>query len=197
MGFVAQTGTQQTGIRQMTQINELQHRITAALDRVAQGVARLEERAAHPVAPEPAEPGIDPAEVARLQDALDEEKLANAQLEERVRKLHETHRQELEAAKAVAVPAPAPAPQPTVDVAALDLDLQRLRQSNEMLRATNEELRRALADNVGEPHLINKAMLAELEGLRAARSVDAAETRAIIASLTPLLEAAAESEEAN
>jgi UDP-3-O-acyl-N-acetylglucosamine deacetylase len=66
-----------------------------------------------------------------------------------------------------------------------------------MLRATNEELRRALADNVGEPHLINKAMLAELEGLRAARSVDAAETRAIIASLTPLLEAAAESEEAN
>ncbi|MEN8656821.1 hypothetical protein [Marivita sp.] len=179
----------------MTQINELQHRITAALDRVAQGVARLEERAAQPQAAEPTEPGIDPAEVARLQDALDEEKLANAQLEERVRKLHETHRQELEAAKAAAVPAPET--KPTVDVAALDLDLQRLRQSNEMLRATNEELRKALAENVGEPHLINKAMLAELEGLRAARSVEASETRAIVASLTPLLEAAAESEEAN
>ena len=180
----------------MTQINELQHRITAALDRVAQGVAKLEERAAQAVPAAPSEPGIDPAEVARLQDALDEEKLANAQLEERVRKLHETHRQELEAAKAAAAAASVPAA-PMIDVSALDLDLQRLRQSNEMLRATNEELRRALAENVGEPHLINKAMLAELEGLRAARSVEAAETRAIIASLTPLLEAAAEPEEAN
>lgn len=175
----------------MTQIDELQYRITAALDRVAQGVARLEERAATAAEQPPAEPGIDPEEVARLNDALEEEKLANAQLEERVRKLHETHRQEIEALKAAAQPAP------TVDVAALDLDLQRLRQSNEMLRATNEELRRALAANVGEPHLINKAMLAELEGLRAARSVEAAETRAIIASLTQLLEAAAEPEEAN
>ncbi|GGB99027.1 hypothetical protein GCM10011363_14590 [Marivita lacus] len=196
MVFVAQTGTQQTGIRQMTQINELQHRITAALDRVAQGVAKLEERAAQAVPAAPSEPGIDPAEVARLQDALDEEKLANAQLEERVRKLHETHRKELEAAKAAAAAASGPAA-PMIDVSALDLDLQRLRQSNEMLRATNEELRRALSENVGEPHLINKAMLAELEGLRAARSVEAAETRAIIASLTPLLEAAAEPEEAN
>ncbi|WP_439124923.1 hypothetical protein [Marivita sp.] len=179
----------------MTQIDELQHRITAALDRVAQGVTRIEERAAEAAAAPAEQPGIDPAEVARLQDALDEEKLANAQLEERVRKLHETHREELEAAKAAV--APAASPIPTVDVAALDLDLQRLRQSNEMLRATNEELRAALAENVGEPHLINKAMLAELEGLRAARSVEAAETRAIVASLTPLLEAAAESEEAN
>lgn len=178
----------------MTQISELQHRITAALDRLALGVARLEERAAQTASEEPAQPGIDPEEVARLQDALDEEKLANAQLEERVRKLHESHRQEIEALQAAAAPAPAA---PTVDVAALDLDLQRLRQSNEMLRATNEELRTALAENVGEPHLINKAMLAELEGLRAARSVEASESRAIIASLTPLLEAAAESEEAN
>ncbi|WP_292290929.1 hypothetical protein [Marivita sp.] len=185
----------------MTQIDELQHRITAALDRVAQGVARLDERVAQAVPAEPAQPGIDPAEVARLQDALDEEKLANAQLEERVRKLHETHREELEAARAdaaaSAAPSPEPASAPGIDVAALDLDLQRLRQSNEMLRATNEELRKALAENVGEPHLINKAMLAELEGLRAARAVEAAETQALIASLTPLLEAAAQTEEAN
>ena len=182
----------------MTQIDELQHRITAALDRVAQGVARMEERAAE-AAPAPAPmPEADPDEIARLKEALEEEKLANAQLEERVRKLHESHRAELEAAKAeAAAAAPAAAPQPSVDVAALDLDMQRLRQSNEMLRNTNEELRRALAENVGEPHLINKAMLAELEGLRAARAVESAETQAIIASLTPLLDAAAQTEEAN
>ncbi|WP_439523708.1 hypothetical protein [Marivita sp.] len=183
----------------MTQINELQHRITAALDRVAQGVARIEERAALAVPAPVAQPEIDPEELARLKEALDEEKLANAQLEERVRKLHETHRQDLEAAKDAAAQAqtPAPAAAPTVDVAALDLEMQRLRKSNEMLRATNEELRNALAENVGEPHLINKAMLAELEGLRAARAVEAAETQAILASLAPLLDAAAQTEEAN
>ncbi|OSQ49356.1 hypothetical protein [Marivita geojedonensis] len=182
----------------MTQIDELQHRITAALDRVAQGVARIEERAAQ-AAPAPVTPEIDPEEVARLREALEDEKLANAQLEERVRKLHESHREELEAARAAAAQASeAPvAAAPSVDVAALDLDMQRLRQSNEMLRATNDELRKALAENVGEPHLINKAMLAELEGLRAARAVEAAETRAIIASLDPLLAAAAQSEEVN
>ena len=75
--------------------------------------------------------------------------------------------------------------------------MQRLRRANAQLSESCEALRNANAEGVGEPHLINKAMLAELEGLRAARSVDAAETRAIIASLTPLLEAAAESEEAN
>ena len=179
----------------MTQIDELQHRITAALDRVARGVARIEERASQ--TPEaPAQPQADPEELARLKEALEDEKLANAQLEERVRKLHETHREELEAAKAAAAATSEPAAQ-TVDVSALERDMMRLRQSNDMLRATNEELRSALAENVGEPHLINKAMLAELEGLRAARAVEAAETQAIIASLTPLLEDAAQTEEAN
>ncbi|SHH14451.1 hypothetical protein [Marivita hallyeonensis] len=172
----------------MTQIDELQHRITAALDRVAQGVARLEERASAASSPAP-EPQGDPEEVARLKEALEDEKLANAQLEERVRKLHESHRDELEAARASAAPG--------VDVSALDLEMQRLRQSNEMLRATNEELRSALAENVGEPHLINKAMLAELEGLRAARAVESAETQAVLASLEPLLEAAADKQEAS
>ncbi|MFP7673011.1 hypothetical protein ACG74X_06590 [Marivita sp. S0852] len=184
----------------MTQIDELQHRITAALDRVAQGVAQIEARVAD-VPETPPEPQVDPEEITRLKEALEDEKLANAQLEERVRKLHETHQRELEEARAASVPAPAPAPEPapevpSVDVAALDLDMQRLQQSNEMLRRTNEELRRALAENVGEPHLINKAMLAELEGLRAARAVETAETKAVLASLTPLLEAAAETQEA-
>ena len=177
----------------MTQIDELQHRITAALDRVAQGVARIEERAASAAPALASQPEVDPEELARVKEALEEEKLANAQLEERVRKLHDTHRQELEAAQAAAS---TPAAQ-TVDVAALDLEMQRLRKSNEMLRATNAELRAALQENVGEPHLINKAMLAELEGLRAARAVEAAETQAIIASLAPLLETAAQPEEAN
>lgn len=181
----------------MTQINELQHRITAALDRIAQGVEKIEAKAAEAVPAPVAEPQIDPEEFARLKEALDEEKLANAQLEERVRKLHEQHKRDLDAAQSAPAPAPVAAATPSVDVAALDMSMKRLQQANEMLRSTNEELRRALAENVGEPHLINKAMLAELEGIRAARAVESAETKAILASLNPLLEAAANAQEAN
>ena len=65
-----------------------------------------------------------------------------------------------------------------------------------MLRDTNEEMRGALADNVGEPHLINKAMLAELEALRADRAAEQAETHTIIAALAPLLDQAEQTEEA-
>ncbi|HKK97492.1 MAG TPA: hypothetical protein VJ928_04880 [Marivita sp.] len=179
----------------MTQIDELQQRITAALDRVAQGVERMDAQA-HAVSPTPEQAAVDPDEVERLKTALEDEKLANAQLEERVRKLHETHQQDLEAARAEAAAAPVSA-EPAVDVTALDADLQRLKQANEMLRATNEDLRSALAENVGEPHLINKAMLAELEGLRAAHAVEVAETNAILTSLAPLLEAAADKQEAS
>lgn len=177
----------------MTQIDELQHRITAALDRISQGVEKIEAKAAEAVPAPAPEPQIDPEDHARLKEALEEEKLANAQLEERVRKLHEQHRLDLEAVQAAAEAQSQPAA-PEVDLAVLDMHMQRLQQANDMLRNTNEELRKALAENVGEPHLINKAMLAELEGLRAARAVETAETKAIVASLTPLLEAAANSE---
>ncbi|GAA6201620.1 hypothetical protein [Aquicoccus sp. SU-CL01552] len=71
--------------------------------------------------------------------------------------------------------------------ARLDMDLQRLRQSNEQLREVNATLREANQAAVGEPSLINKAMLAELEGLRATRATDAAEAGAILARLEPLL----------
>ena len=182
----------------MTQIDELQHRIAAALDRVSQGVEKIEAKAAASRPAAPPVPNVDPKELEHLKEALSEEKLANAQLEERVRKLHDTHQQDLDAARAEAAAAVPETPEaPVLDVSALDQEMQRLRQANDMLRSTNEELRSALAENVGEPHLINKAMLAELEGLRAARAVETAETQAILSSLEPLLQAAAETQEAH
>ncbi|MGY9047647.1 hypothetical protein P775_09155 [Puniceibacterium antarcticum] len=160
----------------MTQIEELERRITAALDRIAQGVEAFDQA---PV-PEPAVPEADPAELAALREALSEEQLANAQLEERLRVLRQKP--------------DSPAPDLKAQLAAqsesmttLDLDLQHLRRANDMLVSTIQELRAALEENVGEPNLINKAMLAELEALRAARAVDAAETRAVLDTLEPLL----------
>ena len=186
----------------MSQIDDLQSRITRALARIAQGVERV---SAAPPAPEPTpepEPQPDPesaraaeeaaAEIARLTDALDDEKMANAQLEERVRELH---------ARLDGQGAPDPALQDQLaaqrdGMATLDSELQRLRTANTMLVRTNEQLRTALQDNLGEPHLVNQAMLAELEALRAARAVEEAEARAVLGALEPALAQAAGTEQA-
>lgn len=72
----------------------------------------------------------------------------------------------------------------------LDGDLQRLRKANDQLRKVVSELRTANEAGVGEPHLINSAMLAELEALRAQRATDASEVHAVLSKLGPLLSAA-------
>ena len=170
----------------MSDIDELQRRITAAIDRIAAGIEAVEARPT----------GADPAELDALraerdaavadrdaaQKALEEERLVTAQLEERIRKLKERHATEL---------AEAQAQMPSSDhLQRLDTDLQRLRKANDQLRQSNAALREANEEGVGEPHLINKAMLAELEGLRAARAADVAEATSIMAQLVPLLEKA-------
>lgn len=151
----------------MSDIDALQQRLTAAMDRIAVGLGGLQSTSS--------------AGNAALQAALDEEQLANAQLNERVRRLAE--RQETVLSDAIAASEAAQA-----RVVSMDVELQRLRKANDQLRASNAALRAANEEGVGEPHLINKAMLAELEGLRAARAADVAEASSIIGALTPLLE---------
>lgn len=165
----------------MSQIDELQSRLTAAMDRIGAGVTALSE------APGSAEPDPD------LVTALEEEKLANAQLAERLRSVKAKHRDEIEALKAELSSAGemdklrADMAAQSEAMAKLDMDVQRLRHANDQLRDSNAALRAANESGVGEPHLINKAMLAELEGLRAARATDAAEVSAVLARLQPLL----------
>lgn len=145
----------------MSQINELQARITAALDRIAQG---LEGRPA--AAPEAVG---DPEELTKLRGQLEEEQLANAQLQERIKALHA----KLDAAEGAQAES----------LRKLDADLQALRKANQQLRDNNQALREAQVAGVVEPHLINKAMMAELEGLRAARGADRGEVDAVLAAL--------------
>ncbi len=151
----------------MSDIDALQQRLTAAMDRIAYGVGNLDPRAS--------------ADTAALQAALDDEKIANAQLTERVRKMAERQDSVLAEARAASEAAQA-------RMASMDLELQRLRKANDQLRQSNAALRAANEDGVGEPHLINKAMMAELEGLRAARAADVAEASSIIGALAPLLD---------
>ncbi|MGR3271875.1 hypothetical protein DU478_07610 [Thalassococcus profundi] len=172
----------------MTQIDELQRRITQALDRIAKGVEAVESRAVDPAAAT-APDGADAEELVALREALEDERLANAQLEERVRAIREKQETEVAQLRAQASGSSA-------TLGRLDGELQRLRRANEMLSATNVELRNALEQNVGEPHLINKAMLAELEALRAARAADMAENQLLLDTLEPLLAEAASEESA-
>lgn len=170
----------------MSQIDELNSRITAAMERIGAGVTMLAEREAAAATPDP-----------DLVQALEDEKLANSQLEERLRAIKERHGNELAALRAE-LDASAELDKLRTDLAAqsdamgrLDMDVQRLRLANEQLRQSNAALRKANEGGVGEPHLINKAMLAELESLRALRATDAAEVSAVLAKLEPLLASAA------
>lgn len=154
----------------MSNIEELERRITAALDQIGQGLDGLQ-----------AETGpIDTSEIDGLRSDLADERAANAQLEERLKAIHKTTDAKLEALEKSSEDTKA-------SLSNLDSELQRLRTVNTQLRENNHALREANEAGVGEPHLINKAMLAELDALRAARNVDAAEAKAIMSAMAPLL----------
>lgn len=157
----------------MSNIDELQSRIIAAMDRVAQGLDNIGG----------ADTGPDPEMV----QALEDERTANAQLTERVRTLKDRLEEEGSAMRAQLEEA-------ETRMAQLDVEVQRMRTAQTELTAACNALRDANAEGLADPDLINRAMQAELEGLRAARASDVAETNAILAALTPLLETATDRE---
>ena len=161
----------------MSELPELETRIMTALERIKAGIAT--QSAPAPV--NDVDTSALEAQVAELTNKLDEEQTANAQLEQRVKLLKE--RQDGKLAEL----------ESNVDAgrarsSRMDRELQRLRQVNAELRDINGQLREALTEGVSEPHLVNKAMLAELEALRATRAADAAEMDAILEELTPIIE---------
>lgn len=165
----------------MSEIAELERRITAALDRIGAGLERLDAAAAATDTPPAEDVPPDTGEADSLREALAAEKEANTQLEERIKALHsqqETRVKELEEQvgdlKSGAREAGA--------------QLQQLRKTNQQLQISLQSLREAGADSTTEPHLINQAMMSELEGLRSIRDADRAEMDAILGSLKPLLE---------
>jgi chromosome segregation ATPase len=72
---------------------------------------------------------------------------------------------------------------------ALEADVQRLRQLTQRLSDACEALRSANAEGVGDAHLINTAMAAELETLRAARKAEMTRADTIMIALASLLDA--------
>ena len=164
----------------MTEITEFQARITAALDRIGAGLDGLNAGPAHALQ--------DSAEIARLSEALDEERTANAQLEDRVRTIKEQQDGTVEGLAG------------EVDrlralLAAEEETVAKLARVNADLRANNTALREAIAQGVAEPHLVNKSMMAELDALRTAQEADRAELDAVLGELNALVADAARGED--
>ncbi|PID36651.1 MAG: hypothetical protein CR993_04175 [Rhodobacterales bacterium] len=155
----------------MADMTEFQSRLTQALDRIGSGLEGLEK------------PIVGEGEEA-LRAALEEERTANAQLEERVRAIKE--KQDTTVATLAA----------EVDrlrelLGREEAQLSRLSRVNEELRGNNQALRDAMTAGVAEPHLINKAMMAQLESVRAAQAADRLELDGVLGELNALVQDAA------
>lgn len=171
----------------MADIEELQRRITAALERIGKGIEAVDSTA--PAVPDTTEIDALTQQIKDLQGQLDDEKTTNAQLSERVKTLN-ARLDEGDTQLRARLDAQSEA------TAQIDLELQRLRRANEQLRENNRALREAHEAGVSDAHLINKAMSAELEALNAARAAEIAESRAIAGELEHLLDGTKSTEDA-
>lgn len=167
----------------MDNIAELERRIAAALMRIGDGVEALSMRPAEAEAAGPVATladGVAEAEIARLNEALDEERMRVSQLNERLRAVQRA-------------PVADKTPELEAEIERLSrlldvqgLEMQRLKKTVVGLREQLRLMTEAQAEGRVEPHLINKAMLSELEALRALRAAEAAELDELIAALDPL-----------
>ncbi|SFQ95750.1 hypothetical protein [Poseidonocella sedimentorum] len=169
----------------MSEIEELETRLSAALARIRQGI---EARA---VGGEPEAPGADPealAEARAAQEAAETEveelkaelSATRARLRGQVRDLESELAEKGEALRA------------------LDATVQQLKSANAALLAVTAQMRDAAVSGLeasAVEAVIDAAMSAELDGLRAARAAESAEVGAILATLAPVLDHA-ETEEA-
>lgn len=155
----------------MNDIAELERRITAALDRAAQGLERLGGASA------------DAGELESMKTELEAERVANAQLEERVRAIKEKQETTVAALEAEVL-------RLKDALRARDGEVQRMRSVNEELRGSNGKLREANAQGLADADLVNTAMNSELEALRAERAAHRAEIDEMLATLEPLLKEA-------
>ena len=155
----------------MSDIAELERRITGALDRAYQALERLSAVTE------------DTGDIDAMKAELEAERVANAQLEERVRAIKEKQETmvaglETEVARLKKA------------VKTRDGEVRQMRSVNEELRNSNEALRTANASGLADPDMVNSAMVSEIEGLRAQRASVQSEIDEVLATLEPLLKEA-------
>ena len=169
--FVARAGVRE---RWMDSIAELERRITAALERISAGVER---QMAAPVAPAPGAM----AELDRLREELDEERMANAQLTERLKVQRER-------AERSTIELRAEVERLNAEVDAQALAMQRLVAAATLAREELRRFREAAEGEGVDAALVNSAMAIELEALHATHAADSADLAELVAALTPIVD---------
>lgn len=171
----------------MSDISELERRIAAALDRIARAA---EAKAPAPAAPSPAVPPEPEAEAqaearasreTALREALEAERTANAQLNDRVRAIKD--RQETMVSQ---IERKLTRASEQLDVQGLEM--QRLKKANAQLAEANRRLIEAQAAGGADAATVARALQAELDAMHAARAAEIAELEDIMGELRPLAE---------
>lgn len=155
----------------MSEIEQYQQRITAALDRISRAL----------------EAGRKSGEASELVAELEAERTANAQLEERVRAIKDKQETTVSALEKTVEELNSEVASLKEALSDRDGSFQRLRKVNAELRRSNAALREANASALPDAHLVNTSMMAELEALRADHAAGESEMAEIAAVLEPIL----------
>ena len=162
----------------MTEIDEHERRLLAALARIGAAVDRMAEPG--PASSHPADTPDSAAEVevARLTRAVQDAQSDNAALTGRLELARER-----QAATVATLEARVASLTQQIDTQGIEV--QRLRMVNVQLREALRSLREALTDGVTDAGQINRAMQAEIEAMRAARQIETSELDRLLAALDP------------
>ena len=180
----------------MSDISDLEQRLAAALRRISaatevlpSGASLLADVAGSDTKGEIRENSVVIAAQAELEKIQVESAEAHKKLTVQDQQI-DGLRQALDAAR-TAQSEPIPAAEAHSDdlaeaVAALELELSQVSQSNAQLRASNQSLRDANAQGVGNAGLINEGLQAEIDSLTAERAADAAQMQLLITALSDM-----------
>lgn len=174
----------------MSQIDEHERRLAAALARIGAAAERLAEAPPDGMASAAEAPdSAAEVEAARLARMLEDARAETAEVQRRM----ETAR-DRQAATVATLEARIAALTQQID--SQGIEMQRLRMVNVQLREALRALRESLAGGVAEPAQFNRALQAEVEALRTARAIEIAELDTLLAALEPHLTAAEAAAEA-
>ena len=153
----------------MSDIAELERRITFALERVAKAAERGSGQS---------------TAMSELKDKLTEEQLECERLRDRLQDLKDSHAAAIEALEGKL-------DKVRGQVARQEHDLAKIRGVNAQLRENNARLREANASGLADVDLVNTALSTELDAVRTAQAADRAELNAVLDELRPLVEESA------
>jgi len=159
----------------MGNVKELEQRLGRALERIAQSASRRSVPA-----PVPTTEPDSAAELAELRAQLVSERAKTAQLTERVNAVKQRQESSFTTLERRLA-------RMTEQLDLQSLEMLRLKKANTKLIEANRQLREGVEAKVIEPSAVNRALLAELEALRAERAADIAEMEDVLGELKPLL----------